>query len=163
MLEEAASEAHLSAQQPSSSQAPRLPAPHADPSGTGDPADAAPEGPRPAVGLIRRIGDRATFDALRRDGRRARRGAVTVVFLAQDARPGTRVAYGVGRRVGSAVVRNRVRRRFRAAVRALDAERGGLAPGAYLVTARPEAAAAGYAELEASLGAAYDALQRVGR
>jgi ribonuclease P protein component len=98
--------------------------------------------------LIGRFGDRATFDALRRDGRRARRGPMTVTYL-----PGgtdARVAYAIGRSVGSAVVRNRLRRRLRAAARELDAP-GGLAPGAYLVALRPEAARCSYQDLRRDL------------
>ena len=50
-----------------------------------------------------------------------------------------RVAYAVGRGVGGAVVRNRVRRRLRAATRAHADE---LVPGrAYLVSTAPAAAA----------------------
>jgi ribonuclease P protein component len=70
---------------------------------------------------------------------------VTVVHL-----PGTgevRVAYAIGRKVGPAVVRNRLRRRLRAAVRDLDRSTGGLAPGAYLISLRPEAAQRSYREL----------------
>jgi ribonuclease P protein component len=98
--------------------------------------------------LIGRFGDRATFDALRRDGRRVRRGPMTVTYL-----PGgtdARVAYAIGRSVGSAVVRNRLRRRLRAAARELDAP-GGLAPGAYLVALRPEAARCSYQDLRRDL------------
>ncbi len=68
-----------------------------------------------------------------------------------------RVAYAVGRRVGSAVVRNRVRRRLRAATR-VHADT--LVPGrAYLVSAASAAAASTYAELSASL---HDALRALG-
>jgi len=66
--------------------------------------------------------------------------------------PGTeppRVAYAVGSRVGGAVVRNRVRRRLRAATRAHVQD---LEPGrAYLVGAAPGAAGATYARLETAL------------
>jgi ribonuclease P protein component len=64
-----------------------------------------------------------------------------------------RVAYGVGRRVGPAVVRNRVRRRLRAAARELAGDPG-LAPGAYLVTVSPRAVVASYADLRRQLGEA---------
>jgi ribonuclease P protein component len=158
VLEEAEGEAHVPAQQPEASQAARLPASDADPRGPGDPQGKAPEGPRPPVGLIGRIGDRATFDVLRRQGRRARQGPVTVVFVAGGGQGGVRVAYSVGRRVGPAVVRNRLRRRLRAAVRELDREAGGLAGGAYLVTVRRDAAAVGYEELKRSLSEAYGLL-----
>lgn len=90
-----------------------------------------------------RIRDRATFEALRRSDTRARRGPVTVTYAAVGTVPEPRVAYAVGRRVGSAVVRNRVRRRLRAAVGSLE----GLAPGAYLVAAGPDAVGRHYEEL----------------
>ena len=61
-----------------------------------------------------------------------------------------RVAYAVGRRVGNAVVRNRIRRRLRAATQAHRAE---LQPGgAYLFGAAPSAYSAPYAEIDAAMG-----------
>jgi ribonuclease P protein component len=156
VAEEAQGEAHVSAEQTETSEAARLPVPDVDPGRSGDPANPAPEGPRAPLGLIGRVGDRATFDALRRDGRRARRGPMTVVYL-----PGgndVRVAYAIGRKVGPAVVRNRVRRRLREAFRELD-RTDGLGRGAYLVTVRPEAAGCTYRELLNDLGRACAALR----
>jgi ribonuclease P protein component len=46
---------------------------------------------------------------------RVRRGPIALRFLPADE-PDARVAYALDRRVGSAVVRNRLRRRLRAAV-----------------------------------------------
>lgn len=77
--------------------------------------------------------------------------------------PGTgevRVAYAIGRKVGTAVVRNRLRRRLRAAVRELDRSTGGLPPGAYLVSLRPEAAQCSYRELQRDLAGAIEAATR---
>jgi ribonuclease P protein component len=163
VLEEAEGEAHVPTQQPEASQAARLSAADADPRRSGDRAGTAPEGPRPTVGLIGRIGDRATFDALRRDGRRARRDPVTVLFL-PEAGAGVdgdvRVAYSVGRRVGTAVDRNRVRRRLRAAMREVSRDGDGLSSGAYLVLVRPEAGTTPYPELKRSLGEACAAAAR---
>src|SRR5690606_36245156 len=65
-----------------------------------------------------------------------------------------RVAYAIGRKVGTAVVRNRVRRRLRAAVRDLDVTTGGLPGGAYLVSVGPGAAGRSYWQLRADLAAA---------
>lgn len=66
----------------------------------------------------------------------------------------------VSRKVGNAVVRNRVRRRLREALRARVRERG-LSPGGpsgvdLVIIARPEAAKAGYAELRDSLDRALE-------
>jgi ribonuclease P protein component len=61
-----------------------------------------------------------------------------------------RVAYAVGRKVGGAVTRNRVRRRLRASVARY---RSHLRPGAaYLFGAGREAATAPFAELEVAVG-----------
>lgn len=155
MAEEAQGEAHIPAQQAAAGHPPRLPPPHEHPSRAGDRPQPAPEGPRAPLGLIGRLGDRATFDALRREGRRARRGPMTVTHL-----PGpreVRVAYSIGRKVGTAVVRNKVRRRLRAAVRELDVTTGGLPTGAYLVAVGPGAAGLPYRELRDDLGRAITA------
>jgi ribonuclease P protein component len=83
-------------------------------------------------------------------GRRRRAGAleVTAADLGRRDEP-PRVAFAVGRRVGGAVVRNRVRRRLRAATRE---HRALLRPGcAYLVRAGASASSATYAELSDAL------------
>jgi ribonuclease P protein component len=59
-----------------------------------------------------------------------------------------RVAFSIGRQVGPAVVRNKLRRRIRSVLRET---RPPLAPGAYLVSARPEAAQLSFDELRAAL------------
>ena len=97
-----------------------------------------------------RIRDRDSFESLRRSGTRARRGPVTVTYSATGDQRAPRVAYAVGRRVGNAVARNRLRRRLRAVV----AEVTGLAPGAYLIGAGPEASELSYEELKREVAAA---------
>jgi ribonuclease P protein component len=156
VAEEAQGEAHVPTEQASPVDPARVPPPDEDARRAGHRPGPPAEGPRSPVGLIGRVNDRATFDALRREGRRGRRGPMTVVHL-----PGTgevRVAYAIGRKVGPAVVRNRLRRRLREAVHDLDRTTGGLAPGAYLITLRPEAARLGYhdlrRDLEQAIGAA---------
>ncbi|MEI8000467.1 MAG: ribonuclease P protein component [Actinomycetes bacterium] len=82
-----------------------------------------------------RVRDRATFEALGR-ARPSSAGPIRVRRVSVGDGP-PRVAYAVGRSVGDAVRRNRVRRRLRAAVREHAAE---LRPAsAYLVGAGPEA------------------------
>lgn len=93
-----------------------------------------------------RVRDRASFAALRRDGVRRRVGALTITRLAVESggSPVPAVAFAVGKPVGSAVVRNRLRRRLRAVIAEV-----GPPPGTYLVTARPEAATLPDQELRA--------------
>ena len=101
--------------------------------------------PRPELW---RITDRRTFQALRQRGRRARRGPLTVTWLAPD--PGDdrppRAGFAIGRSVGGAVVRNRIRRRLRAALRELQAD-GRLPAGTYLLGGRAELAHLPWSEL----------------
>ncbi|HET7487935.1 MAG TPA: ribonuclease P protein component [Acidimicrobiales bacterium] len=101
--------------------------------------------------MIHRVTDRATFAGLRRSRRRSRKGPITVTFLAAASASPPRVAYAVGRSVGGAVVRNRLRRRMRAVVSELGPN---LRPGAYLVGAAPEAASLPFRELQSMVSAA---------
>jgi ribonuclease P protein component len=82
------------------------------------------------------------------------------VVAVDDASP-PRVAYAVGKRVGPAVTRNRVRRRLRAAV---TRHRAQLEPGrAYLLGASPAAAAASYSQLETAVGESLASLASVAK
>ena len=109
-----------------------------------------------------RVRARSEFAALAQRGVRSRRRAVRVTYLAPstpgagDVRPapGTvRVAFAIPRSVGSAVVRNRIRRRLRAALGELDAP-----SGTYLVSATPAAASLDYQGLRRDLGACLEDL-----
>jgi ribonuclease P protein component len=61
--------------------------------------------------------------------------------------PVSRSGYAISKRVGKAVVRNRVRRRLREALRALPVREG----FDLVITARPEAAKSTFWELKAEL------------
>ena len=100
------------------------------------------------AGPLWRIRDRRTFRALRADGSRRRSGPVAVTTLpdAVGTEAPPRLAFAVGRAVGPAVVRNRLRRQVRAQVRELD-----LPAGAYLVNLSPAAAGLTRAELRSHL------------
>jgi ribonuclease P protein component len=95
---------------------------------------------------VGRVRTRRSFAALRQRGVRARHGELQVTYLPAD---GVSAAYAVGRSTGSAVVRNRVRRRLRAAIAELAPR-----PGTYLVTARAGAADLPYQDLREQLAAA---------
>jgi ribonuclease P protein component len=149
------SEADVSAQQPQTGQAARVSASDVDASGTGDREGATAQGPAPPVGLIWRLRDRATFAALRRSGCRVTKGPITVTWLPGNPTEPPRVAYAVGRAVGPAVVRNRIRRRLRA----ITGESCSLLrPWAYLIRAAPTAATQSYGELSATVSTALRAL-----
>jgi ribonuclease P protein component len=140
MVEEAQSEAHVPAQQSPPRQEARLSSSHGHSSRSERSAFPSSQGPRSPVGLIWRIRDRRSFVELRRRGRRAHAGCVTVTFAAAPA--GTpaeppRVAFALSRKVGSAVARNRVRRQIQAHLRSVAVS---MAPGAYMFTLRPGAA-----------------------
>jgi ribonuclease P protein component len=79
---------------------------------------------------------------------------VTVTWVPGE--PPARVAYAVGRAVGSAVERNRVRRRLRALVAESAAQ---LRPGAYLVGTASRAARSSYQGLRDDLRRALGQLQ----
>jgi ribonuclease P protein component len=141
------SEANVSTEQPEARQASRLSPPDVDPGRSGHHQGASAEGSSPAVGLIWRIDRRDTFLSLRQ-ARRHRKGPITVSWVPGDPAEPPRVAYTIGRRVGSAVVRNRVRRRLRMLVREAAPR---LRPGSYLIGAGPEAAHLSYNNLRTLL------------
>jgi ribonuclease P protein component len=137
-------EAHLPTQQPEAQEEARLSRPDADSGRPRGAEVAAATGPQASRRLIWRVRDRGTFEALER----SRPHVVGPIALRRAAAgPGPpRVAYAVGRRVGGAVARNRLRRRLRAAVRA-SADR--LEPGtAYLFSAGPKAMTTTFQALE---------------
>jgi ribonuclease P protein component len=141
-------EANLSAQEAQAHAHAWLSRPDADQGRSSRHQGSAPERPGQADRLTWRIRDRATFDALASE-KRARQGPVSLAVIAGDVICPPRVAYAIGKRVGPAVTRNRVRRRLRAAVASYRPQ---LQPGrAYLFGASPAAAATPYGELEAAV------------
>ena len=96
------------------------------------------------------------FAALRRTRHRARMGPLRVSWVPGPSGTPPRVAFAIGRRVGPAVVRNRLRRRLRAVVAELRP-----APGDYLLACDPEAASLPFSDLKALVSKALAALSPV--
>jgi ribonuclease P protein component len=147
-------EANLPAQEAEAHADSRLPGANVNPGGARRHQGTPRQGPAQADRLTWRVRDRSTFSALAAATRR-RRGPVSLACVPGEASlagmNGTppRVAYAVGRKVGGAVTRNRVRRRLRASV---AQHRSQLRPGAaYLFGAGREAATMPYADLQAAV------------
>ncbi len=84
-----------------------------------------------------------------------RSGPLTVWFLPDPAGDRPRLAFAIGRRVGEAVVRNRLRRQLRhAAADIARRQPGALPPGAYLVRVDPTVTSSSYQDLAACLSTA---------
>jgi ribonuclease P protein component len=161
-LEHFREQADFPAEQSAPGQDPWLPSADADARRARHPRRSPPQGARPAVGLsalsvlpaAARLRRRADFTAVTRGGARAGGRAVVVHLELPPDAPGARSQAGfvVSRAVGSAVVRNRVRRRLRHLVRERLTE---LPAGARLVVrANAGAARASGADLGQQLDAA---------
>ena len=104
-----------------------------------------------ATATLWRLSDPAAFARLRTTRHRVRTGPVWLAWVPSAAGPGPvssavppRVAFAIGKRVGGAVVRNRLRRQLRAVLAAASP-----APGDYLVGVTPEAVGLSFSDLSA--------------
>jgi ribonuclease P protein component len=116
-------EAHLSAEQ-SRPQAPaRVPVPHGDP-GRPQGAELPPRArPQEAQRLVT-LKKRADFLAANGGSRAATPGFILLIRERKDSDPAMRVGFTVTKKIGGAVVRNRMKRRFRALARELVPVKG---------------------------------------
>jgi ribonuclease P protein component len=96
--------------------------------------------------LIWRVRERSSFRRISVEGRRTRAGALWCTYVIDPTITPPQVAFAIGRAFGSAVVRNRLRRRLRALLSATPPP-----PGLYLFGAQPVAAARSSAELSVDL------------
>jgi ribonuclease P protein component len=134
------SEAHVPTQHSTSSEEPRVPSSHVDARRSRD--SRRPPAKRPhAPKRLNRLRGRHSIEEVRR-ARRSSSGPVWVRYQSLSTPP--EVGYAIGRVVGAAVVRNRLRRRLRAVMAGLAPD---LAAGRYLVGAGPDATHLSFAEL----------------
>jgi len=96
--------------------------------------------------LIHRIRGRDAFRRLAHDGMRIRRPALWCIWCPDPSTSTTSVAFAVGRALGPAVSRNRLRRRLRAILSELEPS---LAGGQLLIGANPSAGELTFEQLRA--------------
>jgi ribonuclease P protein component len=148
-------EAYLSAQQPPPSPQARFPCAYEHPRRSRRAEVPPGQGPGPTLGLIDRVRERDAFVRLRRDGVRVRTDPLWCSFVLDPDLVPPQVAFAIGRAVGSAVSRNRLRRRLRAVLSECD-----VPPGLYLVGARVPACEQTFVELEATVSSLMDKVRR---
>jgi ribonuclease P protein component len=151
-------EAHLPAEQ-SRPQAPaRVPVPHGD-RGRPQGAERAPR-PRPQeaqrLGIIRK---RADFVAANGGKRASTPGFLLLVRDRDDADVTMRVGFTVTRKIGGAVVRNRMKRRFRALAREIIPA-SGLSGADHVMIGRAKGVEREFSLLRSELAGALDKLRR---
>ncbi|MGE7469044.1 ribonuclease P protein component [Bosea sp. NPDC003192] len=110
---------------------------------------------------LARLTQRKDFLAAAEHGRRFRSSAFTVQVLDKPAQEGLRLGLTASRKTGNAVVRNRIRRRLRAAAALALAEQAGK-PCDLVVIARPETVQADFTAMVADLSVAFDRARPAG-
>jgi len=116
-------EAHFPAEQPRPQAASRIPQPHGDarrPQGAERPPRARPQEAQRLVTIRKR----ADFLAANGGRRVPTPGFILLVRDRKDSDPSMRVGFTVTKKIGGAVVRNRMKRRFRALAREIVPARG---------------------------------------
>jgi ribonuclease P protein component len=154
-------ETHISTERSQAGQDPRVPQADVDQSRPGRHSIASGERSPAAVGVISGgtrspgstatigpVRSRHTHEALRRSSSRGRSGPLTVAFVGNSSWSGAEVAYAINRRVGIAVVRNRLRRRLKAIMAEVAPS---LPTGAYVVRTGPDAPSLGFEELKVAM------------
>ncbi len=116
-------EAHFPAQQSRPRTSARVPVPHGDPGRSQGAEQPSRQGPQQAqrVSVIRK---RADFLAANSGKRAATPGFVLLVHDRKDGDPAKRVGFTVTKKIGGAVVRNRMKRRLRALAREFVSDLG---------------------------------------
>ena len=141
------SETNIPAPQSAPREAARLPPQDGYKSRQGNPQSAPFEGPAPPGRVTRRAGERPAFIQAFKEARTVRSGPFVVSWLPSSTLNPPAWTYSIGKPVGNAVTRNRLRRRLREAVRQLS----DVPPGHYLIRTRPYAAGLTFGEVRRHL------------
>jgi ribonuclease P protein component len=150
-------EAHLPAEQSGPQAAARVPGPHGDSRRTQG-AERPPRArPQEAQRLVT-IKKRADFLAANGGRRASTPGFILLVRDRQDADPAMRVGFTVTRKIGGAVVRNRMKRRFRALAREIVPAKG-FAGADHVMIGRAKGIERDYGLLRSELASALDGLR----
>src|SRR3954465_12246385 len=151
-------EAHLPAEQPGPQAASRVPSPHGD---GGRPQGAKrPARPRPQEAQrLTTITARADFLAANGGMRTTPPGFILLVRDRKDSDTSMRVGFTVTKKIGGAVVRNRMKRRFRALAREIVPAKG-IAGSDHVIIGRAKGVERDFGLLRSELS---DALERLRR
>jgi ribonuclease P protein component len=151
-------EAHLPAEQSRPQAASRVPQPHGNPGRPQGVERAARARPQEAQRL-ETIKKRADFLAANSGMRASTPGFILLVRDRKDSDPVMRVGFTVTKKIGGAVVRNRMKRRFRALAREVVPTRG--VPGAdHVMIGRATGLERDFSQLRADLAGALDRFRK---
>ena len=111
--------------------------------------------------MIGRLHYKRDFNNLRVNGKTVKRGFLSVVFSPSDNfSDGIRVAFAVGRSVGGAVVRNRIKRRLREAFSRMLLKNKSIPNGDYLIRVFPGASTKSFIGLSEDLERSIENLKK---
>lgn len=111
--------------------------------------------------MLGRMTRRADYLAANRGTRQTTPGFILLVRDRRDGDPAVRLGITVSKKVGGAVIRNRMKRRFRELGRALLAD-GGLPGADHVLIGRREGIERDFGELKAELVKALERVRRKG-
>jgi ribonuclease P protein component len=151
-------EAHLPTEQSGPQAAARVPLPHGDP-GRAQGAERPPR-PRPQEAQrLATIKKRADFLAANGGRRASTPGFILLVRDRKDSDPAMRVGFTVTKKIGGAVIRNRMKRRFRALAHEIVPAKG-FAGSDHVMIGRSKGVEREYGLLRSELEGALDGLRR---
>src|SRR3982750_475816 len=151
-------EAHLPAEQSRPQAPPRVPLPHGDgrrPQGAERPPRARPQEAQRLVTIKKR----ADFLAANGGRRVSTPGFILLVRDRKDADEAMRVGFTVTKKIGGAVIRNRMKRRFRALAREVIAAKG-IAGADHVMIGRAKGIERDFGLLRSELESALDKARR---